>query len=497
MFTGKSIIDVHSLTRDEIEYILTKAAEIKQALQEKKPNVYNLARNKELLAALLFYENSTRTKNSFEIAAKRLGLETVGFAGTEGTSVKKGESLKHTLDMFHAYGCDVVIMRHHLDGAAKYAADYLDIPVFNAGDGQHEHPTQTLLDLFTIKEHLGKLTGIDIGMGGDLKYGRTVHSLAIALAKFRNVRLHLYSHKLLAMPKSILTYLKEHKVKVTVHSSFEKMLKNVDVFYQTRIQKERMPDPEEFEKAKDACRFTLKHMELTKKKFGIMHPLPINKEYPSIEPDVDYHEKALYKTQAGNGVPTRLAEIALSLGLLGKDFKGKTHTETAPKQTFMRELKVKKQEKKTDQSLKPIRDEGTVIDHLQAGTAQKLMYLLKVEERGDIYRGGTVRRLSNRRRLKAMLMIESRTLTDDEMKVVAAISPKCRVNTIQKGDVVKKVELRMPEVIENVKYLKCKNSNCITRVEFQEHITPKFIRAGKKILRCHYCDHLQEGKDLL
>lgn len=495
-FKGKSIIDVHSLTRDEIEYILEKAAQIKQALQEKDQEQYSLAREKGLLAALLFYEDSTRTRGSFEVAAKRLGLDLTGFKSTAGTSVKKGESLRHTLDMFDAYGTDIVIMRHPLDGAARFAADHLEKPVFNAGDGKHEHPTQTLLDLFTIREHLGKLDGVQIGMGGDLKYGRTVHSLAIALTKFTDVKLHLFSHESLRMPASIISYLREKGMEVIEHESLNDALEKADIFYQTRIQKERMPDEDEYHKAKDACRISLASLKGTKDHFGLMHPLPINKEHPSISPDVDSHKKAIYKRQAGNGVPTRLVEMALSLGLMGDDFAGTHFEEPELRQSFYRELEVVKKPQKTDQNLKPIQDKGTVIDHLQPGTAQKLMYLLKVEERGDIYRGGTVRRQSSPDKLKAMLMIESRELSENELRVVAALSPGCRVNWIQNGEVIRKIELDMPDAIEGIWYLQCTNHNCISRMEHNEHVPPKFLRAKGRFLKCHYCDNIMQGKEL-
>lgn len=495
-FQTKSFTDIQSLTRDEINYILDKAAVMKKALLEKNTAVYRLADSKDFMAASLFYENSTRTRSSFEIAAKKLGMDSVGFVSPESTSVKKGESLKHTLDMFRALMCDVVILRHHLDGAAKYAADYLQIPVFNAGDGKNEHPTQTLLDLFTIKEHLGRLDNIDIGMGGDLKYGRTVHSLAIALTKYTNVRIHLFSHPLLKMPSSILHFLKKQDLIVVEHFTLQDALQDVDVFYQTRIQKERMPDEEEYNKAKDACRITEKLLEKTRKHLGILHPLPINKEYPEIVSDIDEHQKVIYREQARNGLPVRLVLLAISLNLLGEDFHGRPYPKPVPKKDFYTDCSIVKKEVKSDAALKPIKTNGTVIDHLQQGTAQKLMYLLKVEERGDIYRGGTVRRKSNPSQLKAMLMIENRTLTEDELRIVAAISPDCRVNTITNGEVSKKIQLSMPDIIEGISTLTCTNRGCITRQEHQEHVMPKFIRAGDSLLKCYYCNALMSGKEL-
>jgi aspartate carbamoyltransferase catalytic subunit len=493
---GRDFTDIHAFTRDEVTYLLDLAAGLKGALERRETERYRLARGRDLLAALLFYENSTRTRASFEIAARRLGLETVGFSGTEGTSVRKGESLRHTLDMFEAYLCDAVILRHPLDGSARFAADHLGIPVFNAGDGKHEHPTQTLLDLFTIREHLGRLDDIDVGLGGDLKYGRTVHSLAVALGLFDNVRLHLFSHPLLRMPESTLGYLRQRGLEYTEHESLEALLGSVDVFYQTRVQRERMPDEQEFEAAKDACRFRLPMMELTRPGFGLMHPLPINKQHPSIDPDVDAHPKAIYKRQAGNGVPTRLAEMALSLGLLGDDFQGRAYAPPQPADAFTTELEVVLKPPRTEQNIKPIRDSGTVIDHLQPHREVQLIQLLGVRERGTVYRSGTVHRKRAPGRIKGMLMLEDRELTNDELRMVATVSPGCRVNSVKEGNVVRKIALRLPDVIEGIPGLRCTNSGCITRPKYREHVAARLIRTAGDLLRCHFCGNLMRGDEV-
>ncbi|MBW2278448.1 MAG: aspartate carbamoyltransferase, partial [Deltaproteobacteria bacterium] len=291
-FVGRDLTDIHSFTTDELTYILDHAAAMKDALATRDVSRYCLAEGRDLLAALLFYENSTRTRTSFEIAAMRLGLRTTGFSSTEGTSVKKGESLRHTLDMYEAYQCDTVIMRHPLDGSARFAAEHLGVPVFNAGDGKHEHPTQTLLDLFTIREHLGRLTDFDMGIAGDLKYGRTVHSLVIALCKFGGVRVHIFAHEILALPDSLIDAMRAAELPVTIHDNLDDLASSVDVLYQTRIQKERMPDLSEFDKAKEMSEFTAEMLEATRESFGLMHPLPIDKTAPSIVAAVDKHEKA-------------------------------------------------------------------------------------------------------------------------------------------------------------------------------------------------------------
>ena len=496
-FKDRDLTDIHSFTTDEIMYILDKAAEMKRALATKDVSRYRLAGEKDLLAALLFYENSTRTRTSFEIAAMRLGMRTTGFSGTEGTSVQKGESLRHTLDMYEAYLCDAVIMRHPLDGSARFAADHLKVPVFNAGDGKHEHPTQTLLDLFTIREHLGRLENFDMGIAGDLKYGRTAHSLAIALAMFEGVRLHLFSHQALALPDVLMEIMRERGVEVTIHEQLDEMAGATDILYQTRIQKERMPDLSEYDKAKAMSEFTERMIEKTREGFGLMHPLPIDKGAPSISSGLDGNSKALYKVQAGNGVPTRLTELALSLGLLGDDFSGEQWNDRDLDENFFEELKVEEKPVRTDVSIRPIRKNGVVIDHMRPYMEDVLVRMLKVRERGDIYRAATVRSLRRPGSIKGMLMIEEREFTEEDLRAVAAISPGCTVNIIKGSTVVRKLRLKLPAVIDNIPHMACSNKGCISRVEHQESVKPVLLRAGDEKVRCHYCDQLMTSAQIL
>jgi aspartate carbamoyltransferase catalytic subunit len=416
----------------------------------------------------------------------------VGFSGTEGTSVKKGESLRHTLDMYEAYRCDTIIMRHPLDGSARFAADHVGVPVFNAGDGKHEHPTQTILDLFTIREHQGRLENLDIGISGDLKYGRTAHSLVLALTKFPDIRIHLFSHETLAMPVSIVNYARAHGVDITLHQSLASMAEKVDILYQTRIQKERMPDLMEYEKAKSAAQFTMDHLNMSKDSFGLMHPLPIDKTNPSIVPEVDGHAKAIYKTQAGNGVPTRLTELALSLGLLGDDFSGESWSEETPSESYIDELEVVEKPVRTDVSIRPIRENGVVIDHMAPYKEDALVKVLRVRERHDIYRAATVKSLRRPGTVKGMLMIEDRELCENEIRTVAAISPGCTVNTIVDGKVRRKFKLALPARIEGIPGMLCTNRGCITRPEHQESVGALMLRTDTEAVRCYFCDNLME-----
>jgi aspartate carbamoyltransferase catalytic subunit len=492
-FANRDLTDIHQFTRDELTFILDQSARIKRALGDKDVAGYRLAGDRDLLAALLFYENSTRTRTSFEIAAMRLGMRVTGFAGTEGTSVKKGESLRHTLDMYEAYQCDALIMRHPLDGSARFAAEHLEIPVFNAGDGKHEHPTQTLLDLFTIRELHGRLDDLDIGLAGDLKYGRTVHSLVVALAKFDGIRLHLFSHEALAMPEPLLAHAREHGVSVSLHHDMGLMARSCDVLYQTRIQAERMPDLSEFEKAKAMSCFTLGMLEGTREHFGLMHPLPIDKGAPSIVPAVDRHPKAVYKVQAGNGVPTRLAELALSLGLIGADFEGEVWASQVVDEGFVEEREITQKPPREDVSILPIRDNGVVIDHMRPYAEEVLVRQLRIRERGDVYRAATVMPRNRPGMVKGMLMIEDRTFTEAELRAIAAITPGCTVNFIEAAKVRRKLRLRMPDVISDIPGMVCLNRGCITRPEHLEAVPPVMLAAGEGRVRCRYCDHLMDG----
>ncbi len=495
-FLNRDFTDIHRFTADELLYIIDRAAEMKTAILEKIVAAYRLAEDKDLIAALLFYENSTRTRTSFEIAAMRLGLQVTGFSSAEGTSVAKGESLRHTLDMYEAFHCDVVIIRHPLDGSARLASRHLGIPVFNAGDGKHEHPTQTILDLFTIREHLGRLSDFDIGITGDLKYGRTVHSLVTALTKFSGVRLHLFAPPHLSLPGVFMNFVKNAGVEVFEYENLTALAPKVDILYQTRIQKERMPDPQEFESAKAVSEFTMKMLKITRDEFGLMHPLPIDKSAPSIASEIDGHPKAIYKKQAGNGVPTRLTELALSLGLMGDDFAGIAWEKDKEDNSYIDDLPVVIKPVRTDFSIRPIRDSGVVIDHVRAYQEDLLVRLLKVRERRDIYRAGTVKSIRRPGTVKGILMIEGRDLTEDEIRSVAAVSPGCRINVIKGGQVVRKMQLRLPDRITGVTEIACPNVGCITHKSHRESVAPMMFRRNEDTVCCAYCDHLMNPAEM-
>jgi len=295
---GRDIISIRELSREDIEAVIKKAKKIKPDPE--------LLRGKML--ASLFFEPSTRTHLSFASAMQQLGGGVVGFASTEASSQAKGESLKDTIQIVEKYA-DVIVIRHPLEGSARLAADLTDLPVINAGDGANQHPTQTLLDLFTIEEFQGRIDGLKIGLVGDLKYGRTAHSLATALTRFEGIELRLISPPTLRMPNQIL---RELEGKLEYHETEELDLRDLDVVYMTRIQKERFPDIEEYEKVKGAYVMNLEACQQLKESAIILHPLP---RVDEIAPEVDALPQAKYFEQAKRGIPVRMA--ILSLVLLG------------------------------------------------------------------------------------------------------------------------------------------------------------------------------------
>ena len=294
---GRSLISISDLSKDEILVILKKADEMK-----KKPP-------KEMLGgkilASCFFEPSTRTRLSFEAAMIRLGGSVIGFSDSASTSTQKGESLHDSIKVIGSYA-DILIVRHPKDGSARVAAEATDKPVINAGDGANQHPTQTLLDLFTIKECQKKLKGLSIAFVGDLKHGRTVHSLSLAAAHF-DMRLFFVSPEELALSDEISRALKKQGIKFSFHRTLEEVLGKVDILYMTRIQNERL-DPSERSKFKETFLLTENMLAKAKKNLKVLHPLPRIRE---IETAVDKTPYAHYFQQAENGLYVRMALLSL------------------------------------------------------------------------------------------------------------------------------------------------------------------------------------------
>jgi aspartate carbamoyltransferase catalytic subunit len=301
-FQGRDIISIEDFSREEINYILN----ISKTMEPLAQNGSDMLKGKIL--ATLFFEPSTRTRLSFEAAMLKLGGSTIGFAEAESASVKKGENLADTVRTVENYA-DVIALRHPLDGAAKLAAEFSKVPIINGGSGAEEHPTQALLDLYTIQKEKGKIDGLKIALIGDLRYGRTVHSLAYALS-FYNVELHLISPESLRMRREVIRTI-QNKIPVTESANLETVIPQIDVLYVTRIQKERFPDPAEYAKVKGIYKIDLKTLSNAKKDLIILHPLP---RVDEIAAEVDNTAQARYFQQVWNGIVVRMALLALVLG---------------------------------------------------------------------------------------------------------------------------------------------------------------------------------------
>ena len=302
-------VTIADLSKEKIMYLLEMAHEF-----EKHPNRELL---KGKVVATLFFEPSTRTRLSFETAANRLGARVIGFSDAKASSVSKGETLKDTVLMVANYA-DVIVMRHYVEGAAQCASEVAPVPIVNAGDGAHMHPSQCLLDLYSIYKTQGTLDNLNIYLVGDLKYGRTVHSLITAMRHF-NPTFHFIAPKELAMPEEYKIYCRNHGIKYVEHTEFnEDVIADADILYMTRVQKERFSDLMEYERVKNV--YILKRQMLAKAKpnMKIMHPLPRVNE---IAYDVDESQHAYYIQQAGNGLFAREAIFCDVLGISLDDVK--------------------------------------------------------------------------------------------------------------------------------------------------------------------------------
>jgi aspartate carbamoyltransferase catalytic subunit len=302
MMKNKSLISINDYTKEEYFRILEVAAEF-----EKNPNQKLLD---NYVVASLFFEPSTRTRLSFETAIQRLGGRVIGFSEATNTSQAKGESFNDTIMTISKYA-DLIVMRHPIEGSARYASEISRVPIINAGDGSNQHPTQCLLDLYSIYKTQGTLENLKLCLVGDLKYGRTVHSLLMAMSEF-NPTFNFISPASLRMPQEYKDYLDTKGIKYNEYEELEPNIKDADIVYVTRVQRERFSDLLEYEKVKNVYVLKNKMLEGTKDNMRVLHPLPRVNE---IDTDVDSNPKAYYFEQAENGVYTRMAIIALILGL--------------------------------------------------------------------------------------------------------------------------------------------------------------------------------------
>ncbi|HJH31447.1 MAG TPA: aspartate carbamoyltransferase [Methanosarcinaceae archaeon] len=305
-FKDLHIISMKDFSRDTIDHILNTAEKLEPIARGTEKS--DILDGKVL--SLLFFEPSTRTRMSFETAMIRLGGRVLNLGSVDATSIAKGETLADTIRVVEGYS-DAIVLRHPREGSARMASELVSVPIINGGDGAGHHPTQTFLDLYTIRRE-SHLAGVKIALAGDLKYGRTVHSLCYALSLY-GAEITLASPKELRMPDEIIADLKMRNIKVTQTDSIEEAISNVEVLYVTRIQKERFPDPGEYQKVASSLLITPQLLKKADPKLKIMHPLPRANE---IDPRVDETGHACYFNQSFYGVPVRMALLSLVMGAL-------------------------------------------------------------------------------------------------------------------------------------------------------------------------------------
>lgn len=298
---AKSLISIHDFSKEEILHIL----EVAREFERNKSQTFL----SDKVIACIFFEPSTRTRLSFETASNRLGARVIGFPDAGNTSVRKGESLKDTIKMVSNYA-DLIVMRHPLEGSARYASEVASVPVINAGDGANQHPTQTLLDLYSILQTQGTLNNLTINMVGDLKYGRTVHSLLQAMSHF-NPSFIFTAPQELKLPQEYKTFMEQKAIPYKETLDLNEHLKTTDILYMTRVQQERFTDPMEYEKVKNTYRLEAAMLKGVRENMKVLHPLP---RLTEIANDVDETPYAYYFKQAENGVYVRMAIIAYLLG---------------------------------------------------------------------------------------------------------------------------------------------------------------------------------------
>tara|TARA_Y100000310_G_C20695149_1_gene825142 strand:- start:744 stop:2192 length:1449 start_codon:yes stop_codon:yes gene_type:complete len=476
-----SVITIRDFDRTSLDSLVDFARSLKEDDSEYK-NKFS-----DKLLASLFFEDSTRTRTSHELAARKLGMEVIGFAGTEGTSVKKSEPLIDTLRMFEGYGTDAFVIRHHLEGAARYAADIFDVPVINAGDGSNGHPTQALMDTMTMIEAQGRLDGSKVAIVGDLKYGRVPHSGLQALAHY-DVDVTLVSPRSLAMPKHfIFDYRKQTGREIHVTSDLNDILGNVDIIMMLRIQRERFPaGPEgDFEYQRVSQVYRLTADMLTDEK--VLHPLPMNKDAIEVDWAVRNMPNAWFYKQAANGLFMReglfikLLTGELSAGEPAQQYEASWHT-------------LPPGNKKRDGDHVYRLDNGTLIDHIEPGQREMLLKLFGFSSYKDnpiIYVGNLE---SSKYGSKDVLGIAGRELSTEEISRLALVTKGATVNIVRDKRVVKKGRIVLPSIIEDL--IECQNTKCVSYPDHNEFAPSKFYVENRDplLVRCHYCE-VPSGRD--
>jgi aspartate carbamoyltransferase catalytic subunit len=492
-FKNRDIISVTDLLPEEILHLCEVADKLykEDRAGERYAWLDKLTKRKMGYA---FYEPSTRTRGSHVTSSDELGWSFDGFTGIEGTSIMKKESIRDTVRMFEANHCDVIVMRHPLDGSLQWAADVAQVPVINGGDGKNKHPTQGLLDTFTLYMfNNGQFNGLNMGFGGDLSHGRTIRSLSLALSHFDNITIRWAAEDFFGMPSDLEEILTSRNVKVERLDSVRDVLAASDFYYMTRPQLERitqkdLENPEvvalmnkydiDLSRGKDALLemaqrimddgYRIDGEKIEGLDVKIMHPLPINSVIREIDPSVHSTPNAIYYQQAENGIFLRKA---LLLEMLKHSGYYVFVSQISPEITYGNNRLRRKTREDEEDSEKVVRDikRGIVIDHLVKGVAGKVADELRLEARGYDSIPGTLKR-----KRTAFLKTDLTELTDRELKAIYLLSPEPCIN-----------EIGNRTVSDKYVYLLCQNDNCVTR-RVEEDVPPKFYYKDDTI-RCRYC----------
>jgi aspartate carbamoyltransferase catalytic subunit len=464
-FKNKDLISILDLSKGEILYLCNRGKEMYDMEKNRKRYELSLTAKKKL--AYLFYEASTRTRTSFITAIEELGGLAVGFAGIEGTSIMKKETIRDTVMMYWANHSDIIAMRHPLDGSVQWAADVAGIPVINGGDGKNEHPTQSLLDLLTMYLNNGEnLDRITLGLGGDLAHGRTIRSLTLALSHFDDITIKWSADDFFGMPKDLEELLNQRNVKVIREDKAEDVLKSSDFYYMTRPQTERMKNVpmEKVMEMIEKARITKEKLAGSKAK--LLHPLPVNSEIAEITYDAYFTDNQLFFFQAECGPFIRKRIV---FEFLNNEeyvlFEGKLNPAL---EYGNNRLKRASSGKLTQGKFIDDIANGTVLDHLEPCAAQKICSELKILDKG--YFAFT----ADCRGKKSFMKTNIMNVTERDLKRISFISADPTVNYVKDGIVADKFV-----------YLLCKNISCITR-EIIEDVPPKFYNDNGTV-RCRYC----------
>jgi aspartate carbamoyltransferase catalytic subunit len=466
-FQNRDIISITDFSRTEIIHLCEAGKRMYELEKSCRRNSLRDALKYRSLS-YMFYEPSTRTRTSFNTAMRELGGRYDGFSGTEGTSVVKNETLRDTVSMMCANHFDVIVMRHPMDGSLQWAADVANIPVINGGDGKNEHPTQALLDVLTLYIlNDGKLDGLSIGFGGDLSHGRTVRSLSLALSHFQDVTIRWAAEDFLGIPEDLAQLLEAKGVRVIREESVRDVMTQVNFYYMTRPQLERMQGVSQKEIVAMMQKYRIDLKKIQGFEARVLHPLPVNSEVAEIDYHVYFTPAQAFFAQAEFGIFLRKAllhEMLRGEGYLRYDSRLPMELENGNN----RLPRLVRGEKRASMFIDKIWN-GTVLDHLKEGSLRAVDSVLGLELRGYSCTTANIAEKKN-----PFIKTNLSELSERDLKQVALISPEPTVNYIQNGCVTDKFV-----------YLLCQNTNCITRT-LMEDVPPKFY-AEEGLIRCRYC----------